>query len=370
MAGRLKYQNTYLPYPGGIDPKLLRVGTLVLDIYNPTEGIETERFEFQERYIPTPFQPPTTNQPSLPQEDYEKLISTLPGFACRSSGPNSLSFSASKEWGLSAGLIELVNGGVTSTGEMHVTIEGPSFRRIEMSKPQAFLEKTVLHQDGIAEWIRNKATAGFYARLFNSTEGLKTPKIWVCTGVQLIKGAKVKSGASTGGGVEAGAKLDAGLLATGVPTGQAAFQAEAHANREHAAEMEMVDEDERVWAAKFFSLRIKYSDADKHTPQVGKDMLSEGRLLRVQLHAVEDLGGGGVRDDVKELNPADARHIAPTVAEVDGLDLPNGLEEDGEETDDLIIGEDVYREATSDVAWDKFRDYSSYVDLIDEDVPV
>jgi hypothetical protein len=44
----LNYKNTYLPYTDGIDPKLLRVGTLVLDIFNPTEGKETERFEFFE----------------------------------------------------------------------------------------------------------------------------------------------------------------------------------------------------------------------------------------------------------------------------------------------------------------------------------
>lgn len=42
-------KRTYLPYPRGEDPDKLRLGSLVLDPFNPTVGKSSNRFKFMKK---------------------------------------------------------------------------------------------------------------------------------------------------------------------------------------------------------------------------------------------------------------------------------------------------------------------------------
>jgi len=351
MPGTRTYQRTYLPYPAGIDPKLLRVGTLVLDIFNPTQGKETDRFEFYE---------------DLSQTEYEAKIKDLAGFSELIEPKGSLNFSASKEWGMNAGLIDLVHGGVNSQGEIHVGIEGGCFRRIEMQKPVKFLQELVLKQPNVENWIRNKTTAGWAARLYNGS--VKTPKIWVCTGVQLISKAKVRSGTSTGSGQEGGVELDAGLLAGGPPIGKPVAKVEAYHKTENHVDSKYTSEDEAVWCARFFSLRIKLTRPDETI--AGAEEKSHAKVLRIELGEVEDLAGSGVREDVSEIHSGEEQDNGKRVAELEGLDLPTGgrftsQSEPDADNSTIVIGEAPYADAVKGIAWSEFYEYDAYVDSLD-----
>ncbi len=117
MPPKLKYKQTYLPYPAGIDPDLLRVGTLAVDIANPFQSRETNELRFRE---------------DLDYARYEELLRALPGYSAQDEASRSLRFSASHEWGVTAGLVDVAHAGVAGESDLRVAILGGRARRVEM----------------------------------------------------------------------------------------------------------------------------------------------------------------------------------------------------------------------------------------------
>jgi hypothetical protein len=69
---------------------------------------------------------------SLNREQYDEYIKKASGYSVSEEANRTLRFSASRAWGLSAGLVDLAHAGVTNDSDLKVAITGGKARRIEI----------------------------------------------------------------------------------------------------------------------------------------------------------------------------------------------------------------------------------------------
>jgi hypothetical protein len=343
-------KRTFLPYSRGIDPTRLRIGNLAIDFYNPTIGRETERFKFQK----------TTSQ-----DEYEKVLEEWAGKPQRDR-QCSLNFAVTEEWSVKAGLLDLFNADGASQKTFRAVIEGQGARRFEVEEPIRFFNEAVYSQEGVREWIRNKLTIAANGRLKKGGIGWKPPQIWVCTGVQLINRGAVRYGVSSGYSIGGGVNVDAGLVTMGIPSGQSLVNVDVGKASNSQVENSYDYKDERVWAAQWFQLDVKFRQrgpGDEEKPMV------------VTLKEVEDLKHGvrkfqqysTAQDEVDGDEWVDVAEIiglhSPDVKEKEQLDQSEA-DRLGEKSD-LEFDERPYADAMDGIDWTMYEKYCKYLETLD-----
>ncbi|TLD34854.1 hypothetical protein E2P81_ATG05019 [Venturia nashicola] len=280
--------HSFLPYERGLSPRDIRIGSLFLNIFNIEESKERERFEYR--------------QDLTSQSEYEKAIepwSTEPQIDSRGYGIN---FELSKETSMNVKFSEWIKAEGGVDGKITATLEGDSGRRLRIKKTDSFLENSVMKQPGIDKWIRTQASISrkaFFGHQF------KAPKIWLCTGVQLVTNGDVHTGSSRSTRAAVGGGVDAGAIAGG-PPGVLVAQAEGG----HACGAEAGNhfgyEGERVWAAQFMEVSFEFSSApdpkDKEHPKT---------IANFQLEDIADLKARGLRAGQDVRMQADGQSMRP-----------------------------------------------------------
>jgi hypothetical protein len=233
----------------------------------------------------------------------------------------------------------------------------------------AFLRDVVLKQEGVEKWIRDTLSIQATGKLIQGKFAWKPPRIWVCTGLQLIKHGKVKystvNSHSGGGGIN----LDAGLITTGIPTGQSAAEFHGHLENSTHVDNDYDYDDERVWAAQWMEIGVVFRSKgpnDKEKPMV------------VDLKQIEHLEHG-VR--TPEQTPETAINsnganieTRPEVAEIVGLKLPldnsNIIDESNQEEevpydlDSIVFDSRPYTEAMDGIDWKRYEKYRTYLETV------
>jgi len=337
-------KRTFLPYSRGIDPSRLRIGSLAIDVYNPAQGLETERFKFK---------------PKLSQEAYERLIAEHTGDPQDDDGCD-LGFMATREWSARLGVPGVANVHVEPSGNVSARISGRRGRRFEVERPIAFLNEVVLQQDGVRDWIRDPLSAQSKGKLQKGKSVSFLPKIWLCTGVQLISGGRVhyhSGDADTHGG---GLEIDPGL-AVGVPTGQTVGELQVHRTRQHQSENHYRHRDERVWAAQWFQLDVKFRP--RRSDDEEKEMIFKLKPVEDLKHGVRKFDSPGP-DGTREHTEDDP---SPEIAEIVGLVMPGARRgAAGSRGAAPEIDERPYAEATRNIDWDLYREYEKYLESLED----
>jgi len=334
-------KRTFLPYSRGIDASRLRIGSLAVDVYNPAQGLETERFKFE---------------PKLSQEAYEELITQYTGEP-QVDDDCDLQFAATREWSARLAVPGLANLHVEPTGNVSARIRGRRGHRFEVERPIAFLNDVVMRQPGVGEWIRDPLSAQSKGRLQKGKSIAYLPKIWLCTGVQLISGGRVHYHTGNANHVGGGIEVDPGMVTTGIPTGQTVAELNGHVSHQHDADNRYRHTDERVWAAQWFQIDVKFR------PRRSED---EEKEMVFKLKPVEDLKHG-VRKfespDDFETRGQTEEDMPPDIAEIVGLVMPEVSTND---TATVDIDERPYADATRNINWELYREYERYLESLEE----
>jgi len=335
-------KRTFLPYSRGIDPNRLRIGSLAIDVYNPAQGLETERFKFGR---------------DISQEVYEATIAQYTGEP-QIDDECDLRFAATREWSARLAVPGLANLHVEPSGNVSARISGRRGRRFEVENPIAFLTKVVLRQDGVQDWIRDPLSAQSKGKLQKGKSVSYLPKIWLCTGVQLISGGRVHYHSGDATSVGGGLEVDPGLVTTGVPTGQSVAELQGHVSRQHHSENHYRHRDERVWAAQWFQLDVKFRP--RRSEDEEKDMIFKLKPVEDLKHGVRKFDSPGP-DGTREYAEGDA---PPDIAEIVGLVMPGGdASRDGEAPQ---IDERPYADATRGIDWELYREYEKYLESLED----
>jgi hypothetical protein len=234
-----------------------------------------------------------------------------------------------------------------------------------VSRPIAFSNDIVIKQDGVQEWVRNNLSIQAKGILQKGKSAWKPPKIWVCTGIQLIKQGKVKFHTSKTNSYGAGFDVDPGLIAAGVPTGQSVAEIHVGISSTNHGSSNYHHADERVWAAQWFQLDVSFR---RRVP--GDDE----KQMVVKLKPAEDLEHGFRKFESGSSESSSAAVDAELieVAEIIGLRAPQDAgvtdqdkdsnTQDSQGTDKPPeFDERPYAEAMEGIDWEKYRKYDTYL---------
>ncbi len=272
-------------------------------------------------------------------------------------------------------------------------LKGASFRRSKVRKPTSqhvlpsrhaacsphhsrpinFLENVVLKEEGVKDWVRKQLLIQSKGRLQRGRSAWYAPRLWVCTGVQLISDGGVRFHTSSSTSFGAGVELDPGLLATGIPTGQSIAELHGGVAFSKSTENAYHHDDERVWAAQWYQVEVKFgargADEDEK-PMSFRLKPAEDLKHGVRKFAEPGDGNGGSTADGDE--PVD-------VAEIVGLADPEGVPvasqsptlatshaQAATQAVTVVFDETPYAAAMKGIDWKMYRDYDSYLDGMDE----
>ncbi|KAF8860763.1 hypothetical protein BDZ45DRAFT_298246 [Acephala macrosclerotiorum] len=286
-------KRTYLVYSRGMQPDEMLLGSLYLDPANPLDG-ERKRFDYR------------LSDKELQDWAGEPEIDE----------PCSLRFISSREWLVNAGVMEVLGGKAGTEQSEEIIVCGMSGRRLQVKRPESFLNEVVLSSPKAIDWLRRQLSvsrAMFYSRKMRIGEA-RYPRIWLLTGIQYIREAGIVN--TKRQSIEAAVSLsmpppDPVAAAVSILTGQNGLTLEGEGNMASATNAAYYHKDERVWAAQFTPLDVRFSRAGRGD--------EAGLLSQIQLRSLPDLGSKGVRGDEAQ----NARNAIEEVASVIGLDVEN-----------------------------------------------
>ncbi|KAB5550886.1 hypothetical protein GE09DRAFT_153509 [Coniochaeta sp. 2T2.1] len=323
---------TYLVYSRGLQPDKLPLGSLFLDPANPL-GHERKRWRAD---VSAAELEAWTGQPDT---------ETSPSFKVH----------ATREWLAGAQILDIFRGEVGRKGVVEVNIEGDVGRRVQIDRPEAFLNEVILPTESARKWIADWLFAFKHSSPFKKRRrgGLtfKPPKIWMVTGVQLVAGARITDTAS---------KTLVNSLAANVPLPEPVAAAmggftvagvEGKKNRARGVEVKGLHPEEKVWAAQFAALKIDAKTISKDAEGRAEVLLEE---KYVELKEAEIFGLGGIRlgGDDEETGHGESDDELE-VGEVSGLVLGNDLSgSPGEDDGPMSLLDEVL-----DVDWALVHEY-------------
>ncbi|PYI35499.1 hypothetical protein BP00DRAFT_453881 [Aspergillus indologenus CBS 114.80] len=288
----------FLVYSRGLRPENLPLGSLCLDPANP---VGDSRKIYQ-----------------CPIKDAE----LSPWIS--SSGDETkcaLNLSASHEWLAGANYLDISLQETDEGGNVEVRLEGQQSRRVTIRNPDLFLEQVILPSAEAKRWLATQLTVSrtmhYLSRAILGTA--RQPRIWLLTGLQYIATARIKAGWSHSPHVLTGIPgptLDPTVAAlTGLSD---AGDQELHVGIE-AGRSTGDDPEEKIWAAQFMELKVKYRPREPTTANVPGE---------IQLHQFSPLGGMGFQGH---------EHVpSQEIATIEGLSVQDG--DDGQTGDGAFFG--------------------------------
>jgi hypothetical protein len=208
-----------------------------------------------------------------------------------------MNFWKHKNSNLSFSLTEFVQLNFSKDKFEETSIAGTVGRRVQLKKPRQFIEKDVLVQDELDEWLRIRASANraVYAATRRNKVAWTPPQIWVCTGVQIISEGKVYTGKELESLKELQLTLDASQ-AVGAPEGLLSAGGGFSRGQGHGTSEEYTYKNERIWAAEFMELGIVYGSGEQDGDLTVKCGEAKPKLVKtVEIYDTPTLGEKGVR---------------------------------------------------------------------------
>lgn len=301
-------------------PEDLRLGSLHVDPANPLEG-EHKRFTC----------------PLTDAELYEWTGDAEYDDSCV------LNFNTSRDWLADAGVLGLFKGQAGTGRSVQARLEGESGRRLQIKRPESLLNEVVLKSPSAKAWLGQQLSISRKMYRLSQLKFGKSrhPRIWLVTGIQYLSNARVvsewskSSEASLGFTVPVPEPITA---AATVVTGQGALSAKASLSSHADSSVAYHHHDERVWAAQFTPLKVKF-----HPASQGVDEATFP--THIKLHELEDLVTTGVRAGAQSGHPGPAEGFA----EISGLEEQNSNEQP-EETESQLIN------ATQGIDWEFYEE--------------
>ncbi|KAF1956977.1 hypothetical protein CC80DRAFT_52932 [Byssothecium circinans] len=337
-------KRTFLPYERGILPEDLRLGSLYINPLDPTDGLDSTRFEYRDDIED--------------QEEYESHIRQWTRKE-EKDVPFSIEFEKSQVASANISFTHWMKAGKNRDQSTHVTLEGASGRRMKIKRPESFLRE-VFKQPQLEQWLRMHASVTYRSK--HSTHGeWKAPELWLVTGVQYVTGGAFHFEGNFSTATSAGAGADLGALAGG-PPGVLKVKADASRERSNGAQNDFGHEDERVWAAQFMPVKIEYGRFADPELSVRKNIIPK-TILQIRLDDVPDLAPQGFRTGYEyseEASSPPPELIGRVVAEFG--DDKDEAEDDGDSDDEgLVIDDRPYVDAIRDANWKQYEHGIEYL---------
>lgn len=294
--------------------------------------------------------------------------------------PCTLTFSAGREWLASAGLASLLVGGHGKKRKTEVAVAGESGKRLRirrfghpppprsalsysilslymavnmLASPEAFLNQVVLHSMSAKKWLAKQLsiTNWIYYRKRLQTGASRRPCIWMVTGIQFITNACVSNTVSHSSNTHEGITIPmpdpvAAAVMLPVPTGKDGLDFKIETSNFQGTQSQYQHANERVWAAQFSPLDVKYH---KDTDVAEDDIVDPPLDKWITLREPADLGASGIRQGGVQ----GKGQSLDKFAEIRGLDDQHVHEL--EEGDALL-------DAMLDVDWSLLDDYLEEMD--------
>ncbi|PYI18600.1 hypothetical protein BO99DRAFT_443660 [Aspergillus violaceofuscus CBS 115571] len=167
-----------------------------------------------------------------------------------------LNLSASHEWLAGANCLDISLQETDEDGNVKVRLKGQQSRRVTIQNPDLFLEQVILPSTEAKRWLATQLTVSrtmhYLSRAILGTA--RQPQIWLLTGLQYINRTRIEAGDQE--------------LHMGTETGRSTGD----------------DPEEKIWAAQFMELKVKYRPREPTTAKVPEE---------IQLHQFSPLGGMG-----------------------------------------------------------------------------
>lgn len=334
-------KRTFLPYERGIPPEDLRLGSLYINPLEPTDGLDSERFEYRED-----IERQTEYDAHIKQWTRKEEIDVPFSIQFESSQASSVGLSFSEWLGVK---------GERDKAKL-ATLQGASGRRVKIRKPEVFLGE-VMKQEGVERWIRKHASIAHKST--NGKHKWKAPELWVVTGIQYVTGGEFhfQGSASSKMGASAGGDLGAAL---GAASGAFRTKAEASRERSEGAQYDFGHSEERVWAAQFMPVKIEFG-LQPEDPQLrnGNERHPKA-IIQIQLDDIQDLTPRGFRAGQEE-----GQGSGTTTTELIGrivADPPVISEDDGgSDEEGLVIDDTPYVTSMQNANWDMYKEYCKWL---------
>jgi len=299
----------------------------------------------------------------------------------------SCEFHAGKGWLTAANIADSITLSMSKDKQYDTIIEGEFGRRFEVEENVDFLLDVVMKSPGAQTWLQNKLSSSWYMRFFNRRRGQSThtPKIWVCTGIQLVGGAHARTKSENAREFTWGAKLNSGMITSGIPGGPDIIDLKTSYTKESGVETGYYHDDERIWAALFFPLDVEYikpgatvldPPADKEKP--AKEHHHKVPIV-IGLEELEDLGSSAIRDnetrsDEKDGITLDNDDDGIREAHIKGLSIPgepavhltnSEYADKASKQRTFLIDTTHYREEMDKISKQDCQEYSKYGNWFD-----
>ncbi|KAF2642729.1 hypothetical protein P280DRAFT_506088 [Massarina eburnea CBS 473.64] len=343
LTGKQKknQKRTFLPYERSILPEDLRLGNLYINPLDPTDGLDTTRFEYRE---------------DLGQEAYELHVRQWTRKE-ENDVPFSVRFERAQAASANISFSEWATVGTKRDKATHACLQGASGRRVKIKKQEAFLQD-VFKQPYLDQWVRRHASVTHRIKHGHPNGKWDAPELWLVTGVQYVTGGSFTIEDDSSNEVSGQVGVDLSALAGGPP---GAFKMKASGSRERSngAQNDFGHEDERVWAAQFMPVKIIFgkivdpelSDQTKIYPKT----IHQFRLLDVPDLALQGLRAGNELEEEASSPPLEliGNIISETREDEEG--------ESGGDEEGLIIDDRSYVNAIRHANWELYEEGLRYL---------
>ncbi|KAJ4297942.1 hypothetical protein N0V90_005841 [Kalmusia sp. IMI 367209] len=348
MALRGQQKRTFLTYERGILPEDLRLGSLYINPLEPTDGLDSTRYEYRDDIED--------------QADYETHIRKYTRREELDAKGFSVQFQRSKLKSADISFASFIGLGANRENATTVTLSGTSGRRVKIRRPEAFCEE-VFRQDGVERWIRKHASLAYKSK--HGKNRWTAPELWLVTGVQYLTGGEFHFEDNSSNKANAHAGADVGAAAN-LPPGVLKAQAEARRERKNGAQNEFGHEDERVWAAQFMPVKIEFGTAVDDELSTGRTSFPK-TIAHFHLEDVPDLTLQGFRASQEQ---ADGERDPPPelIARITGdvesqrVEEANGEGDDEDDSDGgIVIDDGPYVHALQNANWAMYEEGMKYL---------
>jgi hypothetical protein len=266
-------------------------------------------------------------------------------------------FHRSKDTTIAGNLSDYITASSSNTSSDIASIAGVAGRRMSLRKPEEFVKEDVLKQEGVMEWLRIQAPAIKYSqrlKIFSENKAWNSPEIWVCTGLQMVKNGNSYYGSERECLKSLKVNADASEFIA-VPAGAVSAGFNIAWNKAVGSSTEYSFEGERIWAAQFMQLTVRYgTESDTYmTAKLDRDIPKV--VTSYEVLEVPNLGHGGFRNDrVSSENSNSGAalksvdlvlHVASDEAEEFHRTKPTAME----------LNPAPYQELLANISWNEYK---------------
>jgi hypothetical protein len=189
-------------------------------------------------------------------------------------------------------------------------------------RPETFLNEVLLKEKPARAWLQRQLSISrkMYYLKQASFGKARHPQVWLVTGIQYVTDANIQNGWLSSTTASIGFTVpvpEPTTTAVTVLTGQGALKAKASSSEQSGSSTAYHHDDERVWAAQFTPLKVKFYPRS----QVGEE---ESFPKYIELDNLEDLVVAGLRADSLSQIPGNLEECAEvSLLEGDGCDQPD-----------------------------------------------